>query len=800
MGNMLLAESAKALRTSPLKSRARSYTDIMQDEATAAVASALPATFPAESIGRPSGKKRTYTDAEAAWARGDAPPKELRLQRVQAALSVIGPLVVEKSHLDDQVKELQKARDACDASTNTLHRTKLEHVLGEKRAAMAGGEAELKDAIARMQEVTLETARAIAPQLADDRRAYRSAIERMRAEEPGALETLTARAAELLNRGPLNVGDVVETVAEGTLTRARVQGVVTSRVGHGGEQGGASDGDRTGRGGKEDSFELSLWNEFMILDLDYSIGFDTALPKLVTRARTGIYASHKHPQQLSDAAQHAAEQVSVASVACSRDGGECALGTGAPLPNSTEFLLLLYADAERTMPHLHALGERIEASVAAKAIVAPLKGAARACAKTLEKYRSDFSRLTDLARMTFECETLTGALAVLNALATDGAFTLLLLKNRLMLAFDADPTGGYRDLLLNLRCNATGHIAEVQITLVPLLRVKTGGGHAAYALARLLHLNEIATYRHEGALGHRNLTAVSSGLVRELRCAGTVGLTEHMDALVGAMRSQTCLLDVLILSGCDWPSAPISPLLNAAMCIGPRLKELELDHMVCSSGKIEIPHAISKCTALLTLGLYDSPIEGTIPPALCSICGLQELRLNANRLTGTIPDAIGDLSSLFKLHLQNNSLTGEIPHAIGKCHALRELGLQNNKFTGSIPPTLGQCTVLQALVLGNNQLSGPIPDIFGQLPKLEMLRLNGNRLSGPIPASLGLCLEIKDIRLSSNELSGTIPASLGQCTKLTKVALEIDGNQLTGPVPSALRDLIDPSALGVLST
>ena len=68
-------------------------------------------------------------------------------------------------------------------------------------------------------------------------------------------------------------------------------------------------------------------------------------------------------------------------------------------------------------------------------------------------------------------------------------------------AFDASATGGYRDLLLNLRCLATGHIVELQITLKGLIDVKAGGGHANYAIARVHRLFERDTYRYEGALG-----------------------------------------------------------------------------------------------------------------------------------------------------------------------------------------------------------------------------------------------------------------------------------------------------------
>ena len=120
---------------------------------------------------------------------------------------------------------------------------------------------------------------------------------------------------------------------------------------------------------------------------------------------------------------------------------------------------------------------------------------------------------------------------MLKMLGSHEGFEVLLIKNRLMLAFDASVSGGYRDLLLNLRCLATGHIVELQITLKGLSDVKAGGGHANYAIARVHRLFERDTYRYEGALGDEVLEGVRCGVVRELVCRGTAsGLAAHMRA------------------------------------------------------------------------------------------------------------------------------------------------------------------------------------------------------------------------------------------------------------------------------
>ena len=224
-------------------------------------------------------------------------------------------------------------------------------------------------------------------------------------------------------------------------------------------------------------------------------------------------------------------------------------------------------------------------------VVAPLKGEARAAFKTLEKYGGDYSRLTDLARMcaalpaarsvpdpppiptpvnlahisaycvavcvrdrTVQCKALKDVKAVLKMLRSHAGFEVLLIKNRLMLAFDASVSGGYRDLLLNLRCLATGHIVELQITLKGLIDVKAGGGHANYAIARVHRLFECDTHRYEGALGDAVLERVRCGVVRELVCRGTAsGLAAHFDRLLAALRSPSCGLSELKLVGCDWP-------------------------------------------------------------------------------------------------------------------------------------------------------------------------------------------------------------------------------------------------------
>ena len=72
--------------------------------------------------------------------------------------------------------------------------------------------------------------------------------------------------------------------------------------------------------------------------------------------------------------------------------------------------------------------------------------------------------------MTLKCDRLVDVLCTLRELQSMEDYDVILVKDRLMLPFDASETGGYRDMLLNVRCAATGHIFEVQITLDRLLQ------------------------------------------------------------------------------------------------------------------------------------------------------------------------------------------------------------------------------------------------------------------------------------------------------------------------------------------
>ena len=368
--------------------------------------------------------------------------------------------------------------------------------------------------------------------------------------------------------------------------------------------------------------------------------------------RREVHANRKHKQTLSPQALALAKARAEAEA---KARGTTAPKETAPNPESPEYLSLLYLDAERALPSLHDLGGEITKALPdVEPIVAPLKGEARACFKTIDKYGGDARRLTDLARMTIKCPTLAAALAALRFLAKHGGFVIVLIKNRLTLAFDASATGGYRDLLLNLEIVGSKHIVEVQITLTPLLAIKAGGGHAAYQIARVHGFFEEDVYRHEGALGAAVLEKLRCGVLRELVCRGTsVGLAAHFEALLAALRAPSCQVRELRLVGCDWPEGrALSELVDA---LPPR--------------------------GLKVLAVVGMEVGGALPAALFEKCAEAEIvNLCYVGLTGSIPASVGKCTKLTRLHLSGNKLEGAVPASeLAKLTKLHGMKLHKNE-------------------------------------------------------------------------------------------------------------------------
>jgi len=130
---------------------------------------------------------------------------------------------------------------------------------------------------------------------------------------------------------------------------------------------------------------------------------------------------------------------------------------------------------------------------------AGVKAEARALQKVFRSYRGDWTCLCDLVRTSIVFHSPHDLALCLHIIADDSEVEVLRTSNdkcRLRADFDAEKrSGGYRDVQLSLRLanhteakrlNCAVHIAEVQLHLEPIYRIKSDDGHIAYVRARNL--------------------------------------------------------------------------------------------------------------------------------------------------------------------------------------------------------------------------------------------------------------------------------------------------------------------------
>lgn len=140
-----------------------------------------------------------------------------------------------------------------------------------------------------------------------------------------------------------------------------------------------------------------------------------------------------------------------------------------------------------------------------------------------------------------------------------------------------------------------------------------------------------------------------------------------------------------------------------------------------------------------------------------SFPNLEFLYLYNSGLQGSIPPEIGTLSKLIMLSLSMNNLTGNLPLSLTNLTQLEYLFIYNNRISGSIPDLLGNLKNLQMLQLSTNAFSGSIPHQLGNLKNLGYLDIRRNKLAGELPPSLANLTQLETFDISSNLISGSIP-------------------------------------------
>jgi hypothetical protein len=167
--------------------------------------------------------------------------------------------------------------------------------------------------------------------------------------------------------------------------------------------------------------------------------------------------------------------------------------------------------------------------------------------KVQEEYEGDYTRIVDLARITIVTESLATLLSVLEwllAAERSPRFVALRTKDRLSREWDAEMSGGNRDVMVNGWLDLGGGrklIVEIQLHLHVLYNLKSDL-HVLYSGARVLGAMEQATTRHEGMLSTDVIERIETGVLRQVHCPKSPMEAMWRDQLTRALQREPCAL------------------------------------------------------------------------------------------------------------------------------------------------------------------------------------------------------------------------------------------------------------------
>ncbi|RTR39861.1 GTP pyrophosphokinase [Shewanella canadensis] len=168
-------------------------------------------------------------------------------------------------------------------------------------------------------------------------------------------------------------------------------------------------------------------------------------------------------------------------------------------------LATLYAQAQPAQDELNLIMNSIAENTHGSPLLPPIKSFARAQEKVITKFNGDASQLTDLARATLVTNNIHDLMQAYESLSTKTQ--IVQVKNR----FASPKESGYRDLNVLIRLPGSQMIAEVQLHLDEIAKIKSGAEHLVYEEVQAIQ----AAAKHE----NRRLNEIETARITRLRQA-----------------------------------------------------------------------------------------------------------------------------------------------------------------------------------------------------------------------------------------------------------------------------------------
>ena len=415
----------------------------------------------------------------------------------------------------------------------------------------------------------------------------------------------------------------------------------------------------------------------------------------------------------------------------------------------------------------------------------PLKSAARASVKMCTRHDGDPQQLLDLCRGMIVCDSLDVVMCVLECLEASEALDVVQIQDRLGAFADTTASGGYRDLVVHVRCQPVQHICELNITVRSLQNIKD-----AHNLT-----GEDTHDRFVHAAGTlANLSASSAGGFSDVIAAKvSCGRTRHIQVLAhtintalfcATLRSKFCHLVSLQLHHCKG------------------LEGLDLGSDILTEHVLGIMRLSIQAIVVDKCG-----VVGGFPLKLAECHRLSKLELRCDGLNGVVPKDFWKLPALVHVSLHGNNFTGVVPEEFWhKCVRYIDVSstTSSTAATGSFhkhlhttPPASTEraaherCTAAIGQDLekergggggggGGNAFEGEFP-ADSACTTLEHVALSGNRFSGAIPLWLGSNQYLRDLLLRVTEKSPDCNPLLDTKSSAAKqVKRQLRSNQTNG--------------------